>query len=518
MIDGQSHERLRAKEMSQRRQTIPWALAGLVLLSLTIKMSLIGWNRGEYTDGIIQIQLWRIPVAFFPPLYTIAVDLVNLLVGDLVVAGRLVSILASSLVPVPLFLIGRRLGDDRVGLLASLLWVLSPMQNRWGMRVMTDSLFAFVFTVALLYYVHAVLDRREAADRALRGMFFWAGVATLVRYHGLVLLPVVLPLLRWRIQFRGRAREDQSGGSRLHFSWPLHVVLVPWVGLGVWLIARGFAHLGQFEERASYGPLTTALSYYNHLEGYVLYLPWAVGYPLAAWVVYAVVKLRKSWGPWGLIRALTVFTILIWLVVQTAFQSFQFRYFLPLLPLWCLMGSYGIYRAREEYPASAGAQRVALAGTMVWLAAMSTLVIGLQRNAFADITDAARFVAERPPEERIFSNEIYREGLEAVKMSFWSGRPVQGLRLDLLEPGDLVVLHNVYGDIPTDRRVLEGRFNVEVLFRSRRQLVALLPDIMVVPPGTTSHPAAMSFRITRQVYETEVFRLIGRRDSTNQSP
>ena len=478
-------------------------------------MPLIGWNRGEYTDGIIQLQLWKIPVAFFPPLYTIAVDLLNLVVGDLVVAGRLVSIFASSLVPVPLFLIGRRLGDERVGLLASLLWVLSPMQNRWGLRVMTDSLFTFVFTIALLYYVRAVLDRREASDRALRGLFFWAGVATLVRYHGLVFLPLLLPLLRWRIQFRSRRDEDKSDASKLGFSWPLPVVSLPWLGLGVWLFISGFGHLGQFHERASLGLLITALSYYNHLEGYVLYLPWAIGYPLALWVAYAAVKLRSHRGPWGLIRALTILTLLMWLPVQTAFQSFQFRYFLPLLPLWCLMAGYGLYRAKEERLFSIRAHRVALAVTVFWLSAMSALVIGLQRNAFADITDAAGFIAQRPPEERIFSNEIYREGVEAVKISFWSGRTVRGLHLDLLESGDLVAIHNVYGGMPTD---LRSRFKLETVFRSRCYLYPLLPDIMVFPPGTTSHPAAMSFRFTPQVYETEVVRLTERRDSTARPP
>ncbi|MFH1739454.1 MAG: glycosyltransferase family 39 protein [bacterium] len=499
-----------------RQSSIPKALVALVLSSLVVKLCLIGWNRGEYTDGIIQLQLWETPVVFFPPLYTLLVQLFALFVGDLVVAGRLVSILSSSLVPIPLFFIGRRLGHERAGLLASLFWVLSPMQNRWGLRVMTDSLFAFVFTIALLYFVRAVLDRRESEARALRGMFFWAGIATLTRYHGLVFLMLALPLLRWKIQFRPRRSENESDNVNAGFSWPLPVVLAPWLGLVFWIVFWGFGHVGQFTERASYGLFITMLTYYNHLEGYILYLPWAVGYPLAVWVIYATVRLWTSLGPWGLIRALTVSTLLIWLVVQTAFQSFQFRYFLPLLPLWCLMAGYGLYRWKEEHAISASIWRLTHIIIIGWLTGFSVLVIGLQRNAFADITDAALFISQRPAEERVFSNETYREGVEAVKMSFWSGRPVLGYsQYNLIEPGNLVAIHNIYGNIAAD---LQRRFTYEVVFRSHKTLYPLLPDIMVFPPGVTSHPAAMSFRFTRQEYLIEVIRITGRRDSTDPSP
>ncbi|HPO09652.1 MAG TPA: glycosyltransferase family 39 protein [bacterium] len=494
---------------------IPHALSALILAGLLLKLSLIGWNRGEYTDGIIQLQLWDSPIVFFPPLYTLVVRFVNLFVGDLLTSGRLVSIVSSALVPIPLFLAARRLGDDSIGILASLLWFLSPMQNRWGLRVMTDSLFVLLFTVALLYYVHAILDRGAAGNRALRGTFFWAGLATLTRYHGLVFLLLWLPLVRWRIQFRPRRREGEPEPQMVRFSWPLALVFIPWIGLVLWLAIRGFGHFGQFTERASHGLFVTLLTYFNFFEGFVLYLPWAVGYPLAIWILYAVGRLWNRRGPWGLVRAVTVFTIVIWLPVQTAFQSFQFRYFLPLLPIWCLMAGYAIEQCREEGLIPARIRRFGLVVTLIWLGGMSVLVVGLQRDAFGDITDAAFFISQRPQEERVFSNETYRAGVDAVKMSFWSGRPVLGYDPDRIQPGDLVAIHNVYGDL---RRDLDRRFTFEVVYRSQRYLYPLLPDIMVWPPGTTSHPISMAFRFTPQVYQTEVVRITGTRGSTAPSP
>ncbi len=497
-------------EQCQNTRTIPWQLAGLVTASLAVKLALIGWNRGEYTDGIIQLQLWESPVVFFPPLFTVATQLLNLAVGNLLVSGRLVSIFASSLVPIVLFLIARRLGDEQAGLWAGLLWVLAPLQNRWGLRVMTDSLFVFFFTVALLYYIEAIITRRETSGRALRGTFFWAGIATLTRYHGLVFVLLVFPLLRWQIKYRKKEEQNETEENVSVGRWPLPVVLLPWVALAGWLIYRGFGHVGQFTERASHGLLVTGLSYFNHLEGYVLYLPWAIGYPLACLLLYMIVRMKGHWGPWGLIRSLILFLLPIWLLVQTGFQSFQFRYFLPLLPLFCLLGGYGIRRILEERLFLASIRVGIVCVVLIWPAILSVLVVGLQRNAFGDITDAAFFVSEQPGNVRVYSNEWYRSDVPSVKMSFWSGRPVYGYHagfLDRLESGDLVALHTVYGPIGREIQAIQSRFDTEVVFRSRRQLYPLLPDIMVWPPGATSNPIAFSYRFMPQEYESVVIRL-----------
>ena len=510
-----------AEGSNSRRSTIPWQLVAIVTASLAVKLSLIGWNRGEYTDGIIQLHLWDSPVVFFPPLYTILVHLLNLVVGNPLISGRLVSILASSLVPIALFYTARRLGDEQAGLWAALLWVLSPMQNRWGLRVMTDSLFTLFFTIALLYYIDAVLERRDRSHQALRGMFFWTGVATLTRYHGLAVFALTLPLLRWQIKYRKKREPDEPRETGKRFAWPSWLVLIPWVGLGGWLIYRGFGHFGQFADRASHGLLITGLSYFNHLEGYILYLPWAIGYPLAILPVFVVIKMKGQWGPWGLVRVLTLFLLAIWLIVQTGFQSFQFRYFLPLLPLFCLLGGYGIRLITRERLFSSTIRTAILFLLIAWPTVLSVLVVGLQRDAFGDITDAAFFVSDQPAEVRVYSNEWYRADVGSVKMSFWSGRAVYGYHpglLDQLRAGDLVALHNVYGQTDREIQILRSRFGTEVVFRSRRLLYPLLPDIMAWPPGATSNPIAMAYRFMPQEYETVVVRLTAPLDSRVPSP
>jgi len=71
-------------QSSPRRFLSPLSI--LILLGLGSRIFLLNWNRGEYTDGLIQLQLFEMNITFFAPLYTVAVDAMQWVAPDPVLA------------------------------------------------------------------------------------------------------------------------------------------------------------------------------------------------------------------------------------------------------------------------------------------------------------------------------------------------------------------------------------------------------------------------------------------------
>lgn len=469
-----------------------WILAALCALMAALKLSLIGFNQGEYTDGIIQLNLWTSQVVFFPPGYSALVWLFDAAVNDLLISGRLVSI-AASIAALPLMFILARdaLNDDRAALWATLFLALSPIYTRWSLRVMTDSLFLPLFIAGCILVLRALNGRRGAA-LALIGL---SGLSALVRYQGIYFLPWALVCLM-APEIRSRTKPAAL------WRWPL--AALPWLILASWIAFRGFGHVEQFTDRASFGFWVTALAYFNSFESYILYWPWAITHSLFAigvigWICLA--NQNRSFSIFALITAL------VFLAVQSAFLSFQYRYLLPLLPLWCVAAGQGWLWLLSVI------QRSWLRSTLTGLALanlilMSSAVLFLQQGgAFGDIAQAGGYFQSVWKDARLLSNDVYRQGVYCQKISFWSGREVLFYHETEPKAGDIVLLHNVYGDQTAEIERLRQAFQVSKLGDWRSMSVPLLPEIMVTPPGLTSNPEAMGFRFAPQHYYTVAVRL-----------
>ncbi|MFB3788295.1 MAG: ArnT family glycosyltransferase [bacterium] len=492
---------------------IPRPVGWIILVSLAVKLGLLHLNAGEYTDGIIQLRLWDSPVVFFPPGYSAAVWVVHVLTGDWLLAGRLVSIAASGITLLVFYRLALFLTtNENEALWATLFLALSPIFNRWSLRVMTDSLFLALFVWCAYQYVVLRADPQRSPFRLLG----WTGVAALVRYQGLFFLPFALVWI-WK---RKETWEEAGSGRR---AAGILGSFVPWLALGLWIGLRGFGHVEQFVERGSFSPWVTVTQYFLMFETFVLYWPWAVTYGLFILGAMGFVSLArtKGAGPW-FVRFSAV-AACVFLVAQSAFLSFQYRYMLPLLPLWCIAAARGwtVCGGRIENPrVRVGAGGLVLAN----LALMTAAVLLLQRATFGDLADSARFLASAkfqrvaPPGTRVLSDEFYREGVYNVKMRFWAGE--EFLKQSSIEwyygttprAGDVVIFHNTYTSLSameTEKKRLEEKFDVSVLQIWRGQTwggeymtIPLLPDIMVNPasPPLTSNPQCMAFRFFPQYY------------------
>lgn len=486
---------------------LPRHVGIIILISAAIKLMLIGFNQGEYTDGIIQIQVWQSPVVFFPPGYSALVALCNLFIDDLVLCGRLVSILASLGSLWIFYALAKPFEKgNNEAFWAVLFLALSPIFNRWSLRVMTDSLFCFLFLVCCY---SLLADPKRCPKRLL----CWAGLASLVRYQGFFFIPFVLYLI-WK---KGMGRLTMKNT----LSW--FISLLPWFALIAWIAWRGFGHYGQFAERASMGFGMTALLYYAWFEGFILYWPWAVTYGLFVAGIIGMTDYAKPSNHSQFAFNFTVIAIVIFLIVQSAFLSFQYRYFLPLVPLWCLLAARGwmvlLSRLQQQWSQM-------LAGTLIIgnLLILSAGVVVLQRAAFGDLAASAKALQTVGKGSRVLSDEIYREGVYNVKMEYWSGRElelyhyIEPTQSYVIKPqaGDYVVLHNTYSDLEAEQKRLSNRFDIQVLGRWTYHpqeggyvTIPLLPDIMVTPrkPPQTSNPSCMAFRFLPQRYYSVLLRL-----------
>ena len=485
----------------------PWALAWILALSLGIKLNLLGWNEGEYTDGIIQLTLWQSPIVFFPPGYTVFTTVFEWVMGDAVRAGRAASVFASTATLAIIYRMAVTiLGDRRQALWAVGFLALSPVFNRWSLRVMSDSLFCLAFVGCAGEWMRVRRDGR----RTVQGLAALCGLATLVRYQGLFFVPFI---------FAAWVKKKRLGESRNPYSLQTLIggmlAAIPWVSLAAWIGLRGFGHPQQFAERAAMGWTTTLIAYGTSFETYLLYFPWAITYGLAFCGITGCIRLWMGNCEERRFMRLFAVAALVFLIIHSAFLSFQYRYLLPLVPLWCVAAArghaYWIERIRNTK-----FKNIFSAAVLLNLALMTTAVLYGQRATFGDLVESAKYLREVGLSSRVLSDETYGAHATNIKMKFWSGRRIETLGNTEPHAGDLVVLHNAYTpNLEEAYRQLQERFEVVILRRwsaatdpGRFITLPLLPDIMVNPPiPLTSNPECMAFRFAPQAYVSVIFKL-----------
>ena len=159
------------------------------------------------------------PTAYRPPGYPYFLSLFFRLFGDSLTPVRLAQAAFDMVSCLLVFSIGRKLFDDRVGLIAAGIFAFFPMQILYVSIMMTETL----FTVTFLGVVRICMESRITTRRALLGGLV-LGVGTLIR-PTLLLLPCALFAGRW-----GR-RESLRLDLRafLLMGAVCLVVLLPWL-------------------------------------------------------------------------------------------------------------------------------------------------------------------------------------------------------------------------------------------------------------------------------------------------
>ena len=169
----------------------------LLAIAFAIRLFLLFHTHCIAKDGITIIALARDfaagnfeKVAFspFPPGYPLLIALAHNFVGNWELAGQFVSLLLGTLTIIPLYLLGRRIFDQRVALLSCLFFAIHPYLGRFSAEVLRESTYIFFFVTAVWLSWEA-LSRKHLYLYPLIALA--AALAYLTRTEGIGILIVV---------------------------------------------------------------------------------------------------------------------------------------------------------------------------------------------------------------------------------------------------------------------------------------------------------------------------------------
>jgi len=192
---------------------VAWWVGGLTLLGLALRLVWVlyvdtiplGGDPHWYYVVAINIaeghgfvagrnELWEIPgpgepTAFWPPGYPFALGALFWVFGSGITTAQVLNaILGAATVPF-VFLLGRRMFDSRVGIVAAALFAIFPNVIAGTPLLFPEPLFTLIFVAALWLLV----SRSPTDAGAWRWLVFigaLAGMAALTRGQGMLLLPI----------------------------------------------------------------------------------------------------------------------------------------------------------------------------------------------------------------------------------------------------------------------------------------------------------------------------------------
>jgi hypothetical protein len=497
-------------------------LLGFVFFNLVFRLILIHLNTGEYTDGILQITQFERHDSFWPPLYTALIWLLRVVGIPAIDAGRSISIVASALLLVPIWTVTKSWAGRRAALFALALYTVAPLPLRWSLRVMTDMsflLFLHLSCAALLSFAAPTANKTRQICLAT----VWAVAATLSRYHGALLAPLIGLALLSQLKTRPQGW------------WKAWLLQALWLALPVWMLWQKFGHIQQVGARQAGTWWETLVRYWDFCEMFIYILPYTVTLPVFALFLVGLIKgpvAPRSESRSSFIYLLFLYITVAILVAQSVFQAFQERYLLPLLPLMFTFAGAGLdrmecwFNARGNWMRRLGLTLVGAA--FVWPLAFGLTSLFLQREAFGDLYAAGAFIKSipnLPADFPIYTNESYKPelGMNGIKLAFASGHPalmipeLAGSDSTTLPPekrmlpGSIVVVHSAYGGLIMYNRMLaflRQSYNLKELTSGPfySAIVPLYPDIME-EPGTHQSPVAWGFRYYPQRFKTQVFQI-----------
>ena len=176
-----------------------------------------------YVDPDLFYRVGRsVPTANFPPLWPMVLALASVVGLDGTVSHQLVGAFLGTITVVVTGLLGRRVADARVGVVAAGFVSLSPLLIAADGSLMAESLFVVLITTTVLIAYRA-LSTGSWGWFVLIGVLL--GAAALARSDGLIVAPLLIGVTAWRTtapSARRLALGCLAGGIVV-------LVLVPWV-------------------------------------------------------------------------------------------------------------------------------------------------------------------------------------------------------------------------------------------------------------------------------------------------
>ncbi|MBI5871093.1 MAG: glycosyltransferase family 39 protein [Actinobacteria bacterium] len=182
-----------------------WAiLTALVLLALAIRMAAVSFRPMLQGDEAIYIRmagnlasdsgalgLMEYMDLFFPPLYSWMMAGLDQILGDMILSGHAVAVIFGSLVPIPVFLLGRALLSERTGLMAAALITLNPLLVDTSSRLFGTGVFLFFLTFGM-YFTWKLITGFHRIDGIMAGASM--GFAYLAGEEALYYMSILVPL------------------------------------------------------------------------------------------------------------------------------------------------------------------------------------------------------------------------------------------------------------------------------------------------------------------------------------
>ncbi len=149
-------------------------------------------------DGIIYIKMAKIVASgdlekiseySFFNLYPVLIALAQPIFWDWELSGRMVSAILGALTVIPLFLLVRKMIDQKVALITSLLYLISPHFIEFSSEVLRESSFWF-FSITALWLAWEGIGEKKWYLLSLSSIF--AGLASFTRIEGIAIFILIL--------------------------------------------------------------------------------------------------------------------------------------------------------------------------------------------------------------------------------------------------------------------------------------------------------------------------------------
>jgi len=211
--------------MKRRQSLIPIAaIVGTVLLALALRLPRFLTAHVVLTEGTTYASIARnlasgrgyvgilgVQDFFVPPLYPLLMAGLVRLGLDPLWAGRWLSLILGTLLPLPIYWLARELSGRRAaGLLAGLFVAGHPLLIIYAGRVWSETTYTFLIWCGLCYG-WAALRRGRLVAVALAGLCF--GAAYLTRHEGAMYMAVFLALLAGSGIYRLWAQKKRAAGA-----------------------------------------------------------------------------------------------------------------------------------------------------------------------------------------------------------------------------------------------------------------------------------------------------------------
>ena len=202
----------------------------IICLSLALKLFILLFVEAINSDGVAYITAaqefakghfkegFRISRM---PFYPLLIVLFHSIVPNWVAAARLVSLLTSVLTIIPLYLLTKKLFEQKVALWACVAFALSPLPNHLSVEVIRDPAYVFFFAWTI-YFAHDAVESNKLWFFLMAGAF--SIFAFLCRMEGLILFPCLIVFFLYIALKDADKRKTILKGTLIYLAIPILIL------------------------------------------------------------------------------------------------------------------------------------------------------------------------------------------------------------------------------------------------------------------------------------------------------